>query len=167
MTTSNSNRRRGTAIVEHTWQAERGLLLVADGPKGDTWLFPGGGAEQRETRMAAALRELNEETGMTPYAALFLFTHTTSNDHKVFLVRADGSPTLRDAAVKAIGLLLPDLSIAKITLRQRYSWPIALSSGTKKIAQRFFALRDANPAFFAAFDSYGFDSDQDEAVFTT
>ena len=158
-------RRRGTAIVEYTWQAQHGLLIVADGPRGDTWLLPGGGAEGNESRMSAALRELSEETGMTPYAALYLFTHAAHNAHKVYLVRATGTPTMRDSAVKALGLLLPDLSIAQISLRKRYPWPTSLSTSAKKIAQRYYALRDEYPDFFTAFDSYTYEADDDASTF--
>ena len=166
MTASKTDsRRRGTALVEYTWQGDRGLLLVADSPKGDLWLFPGGGAEARETRMAAAVRELHEEIGMVAYGALYLFSHSASNLHKVFLVRASGAPTIRDSAVKAIGLLLPDMSVRGISLRQRYSWPPAPSGSTRKIAERFFTLRDEHPAFFAAFDGYELGDDEDAAVF--
>ena len=51
-------RRRGTAIVE----TEHGVLLTAMSKGG--FLLPGGGTNHNETRFRAAIRELEEETGL-------------------------------------------------------------------------------------------------------
>lgn len=165
-TNTGTVRRRGTAIVEYTWQGQQGLIVVADGPKGDGWLLPGGGAENGESRMAAALRELTEETGLTPYATLYLFNHTAINEHKVYLVRATGTPGIHDSAVKALGLLLPDMTVAQISLRKRYQWPTSLTTSAKKIAQRFYDLRASQSAFFQAFDTYALEIGDTESSFT-
>jgi len=50
-------RRRGTAIVE----TSKGILVTSGSSK--IFILPGGGANKRETRLVAAIRELKEETG--------------------------------------------------------------------------------------------------------
>ena len=65
------------------------VLLVSDGD--GMFLMPGGGIEPGEQPMAAAVRELHEETGLTATRAEFLFEWASStNMHHVFLVEADG-----------------------------------------------------------------------------
>lgn len=90
------NRRRGVAITE----TPRGLLLVAKKTK---YGFPGGGANQDETREEAAKRELKEETGLKAQSAKYLFSDNdpvphehhgilVKNHTKIFLVTASGIP---------------------------------------------------------------------------
>jgi 8-oxo-dGTP diphosphatase len=88
-------RRRGTAIVD----TPDGILVVSlDGRR---FLTPGGGAHRDESRQDAAIRELEEETGLKGVDATFLFEFTGvihrgprgglfRNAHKVFLVTATG-----------------------------------------------------------------------------
>ncbi len=52
-----ATRRRGTAIVE----TNKGILLTSG--KGRVFILPGGGARRSESRLRAALRDLEEETG--------------------------------------------------------------------------------------------------------
>jgi 8-oxo-dGTP diphosphatase len=89
-------RRRGTAIVE----TKQGIILVSG--TGEYFLLPGGGAELFESRRQAAIRELEEETGLKADSAIYLFTHIGhpyqykdkfyKNAHKVFLIKANGTP---------------------------------------------------------------------------
>ncbi len=93
-------RRRGTAIVE----TPEGILVVSlDGRR---FLTPGGGAKRDESEQDAAMRELEEETGMKAVSASYLFEFTGvvhrgprgglfRNAHKVFLVMASGVPQPR------------------------------------------------------------------------
>lgn len=95
------NRRRGTAIVE----TREGIIIVA-GKKAEYFLLPGGGAEPYESRKQAAIRELSEETGLKADSATYLFTHVGAtyqyhdqlikNCHKVFLIKANGTPEPRN-----------------------------------------------------------------------
>lgn len=89
-------RRRGAAII----QTPKGILLVNERGK---FILPGGKAERGESRRIAVLREVMEETQMSPMSSEFLFKHTgvkkklrrggEFRDYaKVFLVKAKGEP---------------------------------------------------------------------------
>ncbi|APV44675.1 NUDIX domain-containing protein [Dehalogenimonas formicexedens] len=92
-------RRRGTVIIE----TSRGILLTKT-QKDQPFILPGGGAKRDETRFIAALRELSEETHLSPYSAHIIFNHkgkirpTRSgkhlfqDHHTVCLVKATGNP---------------------------------------------------------------------------
>jgi 8-oxo-dGTP pyrophosphatase MutT (NUDIX family) len=89
-------RRRGTAIVD----TPQGVLLVAG--KSGRFLLPGGAAEKGESRKAATIRELQEETTLKTVSMQYLFSYTghirwrksgwVRDEHKVFLVEAQGTP---------------------------------------------------------------------------
>ena len=65
------------------------VLLVGD--ESGMFLMPGGGIEPGELPMAAAVRELHEETGLTATQAQFWFVwESATNRHHVFQVEADG-----------------------------------------------------------------------------
>ncbi|MBD1853684.1 NUDIX domain-containing protein [Leptolyngbya sp. FACHB-711] len=89
-------RRRGTALVD----TPQGVLLVAG--KSGRFLLPGGAAEKGESRKAATIRELQEETTLKTISMQYLFSYTghirwrksgwVRDEHKVFLVEAQGTP---------------------------------------------------------------------------
>ena len=82
----NHKRRRATAVVERDG---RYLLVLDKGKK--TYSLPGGGIEQGEPALAAATREVYEETGMEPLEAKLLFKYEgTTNAHRVVWVKVDG-----------------------------------------------------------------------------
>ena len=60
-------RRRGVAIVP----TKKGILVVSD--KKGVYMLPGGGARKKESRKEAAIRELNEETGLDVKEIYHLF----------------------------------------------------------------------------------------------
>jgi 8-oxo-dGTP pyrophosphatase MutT (NUDIX family) len=89
-------RRRGTVIVD----CPEGILVVSE--RGNRYSLPGGTARKGESRKKAAIRELQEETGLKVLDCMFLFEYFGSgihNDvkggyfktaHKVFLVKTEG-----------------------------------------------------------------------------
>ncbi|WP_088893376.1 NUDIX domain-containing protein [Leptolyngbya ohadii] len=89
-------RRRGTAIVD----TPQGVLIVAG--KSGRFLLPGGAAEKGESRKAATIRELQEETTLKTVSMQFLFSYRghirwrktgwVRDEHKVFLVQTEGTP---------------------------------------------------------------------------
>jgi ADP-ribose pyrophosphatase YjhB (NUDIX family) len=112
-------RRRGTAIVD----TDKGILVVSDGRK-PVFLLPGGGARPGESRRRAAIRELEEETGLKTYYCRYLFTYNEPNDgrrirnlHKVFLIKAYGIPTPNHRDVYYIAFWKPgsNIPISKTT----------------------------------------------------
>lgn len=120
-------RRRGTAIVE----TSQGIILVSGNE--DYYLLPGGGAEPDESRQQAAIRELFEETGLKADSVTYLFTYLGAtyqyknklckNDHKVFLIKANGTPEPRNE-IKYIKYYNPSdqtkLSQSTSTILEKY-----------------------------------------------
>ena len=78
-------RRRASVVVVRNGR----VLLVSDGS--GRFLLPGGGIKPGEQPMAAAVRELHEETRLTATRAEYLFAwESSTNRHHVFLVEANG-----------------------------------------------------------------------------
>ena len=93
--TGKRKKRRGSAIVAD----ERGVLLVQDHKQ--QWLLPGGHANRSETRFMAAIRELEEETGLQAWSAQCLFEYESEHYmHQVVLIKANGIPKPSDDAVE-------------------------------------------------------------------
>ncbi len=148
-----TKRRRGTALVEIVHGGERGVLVVSDG---DHWMLPGGGADRpHETRFEAAIRELYEETSLRATAAVTLFDHETSNQHRVCYMRATGTPKITDPSeVRALGLCRSDMSIIPIDIASGATVGPTVTPGTRAILERFATYRAERPTFFAAFERY-------------
>jgi 8-oxo-dGTP diphosphatase len=114
-----NKRRRGTAIVE----TEKGILLTA--MSGGTYLLPGGGANKGESRFRAAIRELEEETGLLAYSAQIIFEYEShSNNHTVVLIKAKGTPKPKQE-VKYINYYKPGKEIK-------------MSQATKEIIEKYY-----------------------------
>ena len=79
-------RRRATAVVIR----EDKVLLVRDQGK-HHFSLPGGGVHHGELSLSAAARELYEETGLRATKVVRIFNYRGKvNEHRVFLVEADG-----------------------------------------------------------------------------
>jgi 8-oxo-dGTP diphosphatase len=97
-------RHRGTAIVE----TNAGILIVEESNR--VYGLPGGGVHQGESNEAAAIRELQEETGLETVSVQFLFDHfgrihsvdnrQRQNHHAVFLIQAIGTPQPNDGILQ-------------------------------------------------------------------
>lgn len=96
--------RRGTVIIELDGQ----ILLTR--MRNDRFLLPGGKAERGESRICAAIRELQEETGLVATSAQFLFDYESRRyQHKVFYLRATGTPR-PCAEVEVLDFYRPELA---------------------------------------------------------
>ncbi|MGD0204620.1 MAG: NUDIX hydrolase [Candidatus Bathyarchaeia archaeon] len=127
------NRRRGTAIVEFP----EGILVVSQGS--ESFMLAGGGANKGESRRKAAMRELQEETGLKPLDSKYLFSYkgrlhkdfkgrgSFRDNHKVFLIKTDGTPT-------------PQREIKRIAFFKEGSG-LKLVYSTKEIIEMFLAMK--------------------------
>ena len=126
------NRRRGTAIVEFP----EGILVVSQGS--ESFMLAGGGANEGESRRRAAMRELQEETGLKPLSSKYLFAYKGKlhrnyeggqfrDYHKVFLIKADGTPT-------------PQREIKRVAFFKEGSG-LKLTYSTKEIIEKFLAMK--------------------------
>jgi 8-oxo-dGTP diphosphatase len=121
-------RRRGTAIID----TFRGILVVSE--KGKTYNLPGGAAKDGESRRDAALRELEEETGLKADECSYLFEcngHLQRDKrggffrdvHKVFLMRTSGTAKPKNE-INYLAYTKDD--------------PVNLSSTTKRIIKKYY-----------------------------
>jgi len=127
------NRRRGTAIVEFP----EGILVVSQGR--ESFMLAGGGANKGESRRKAAMRELQEETGLKPLDSTYLFSYKGRlhkdfkgrepfrDYHKVFLIKADGIPS-------------PQREIKHIAFFKEGTG-LNLTCSTKKIIEKFLDMK--------------------------
>ena len=114
-------RARATVIV----QIKEGVLLAGD--SSGLVLLPGGGIDQGELPIAAAARELHEETRLTAVSLRFLFNHESpTNLHYVYYCEAKGVPMAADDAEYLIFLDQPAMKSS-----------LNLSPATRTILTRF------------------------------
>lgn len=118
-----SKRPRATVIV----LKEEGVLLAGDAS--GLVLLPGGGVDHGELPIAAAARELYEETGLVATSLQFLFHHESpTNLHHVYFCEAEGVPVAADDAEHLVYLVQPAMES-----------PLNLSPATRMILARFEA----------------------------
>lgn len=94
-----TKRQRATVIVEIA-----GEILLTKTHKGLV-LLPGGGINRGELAIAAAARELHEETGLEATTLAHLFNYESATTyHNVFHAVAHGAPVAGDDAVRLVFL---------------------------------------------------------------
>jgi 8-oxo-dGTP diphosphatase len=115
---ANSKKRRGTIIFEN----ENGILLARTGSD-ERLMLPGGHAEYNEPRIAAAIRELYEETKLRAYDVKYLFDFESNHYfHKVFLIKAHGEP-IPSREISSVDYYHPDklnIYYSSIEIIQKY-----------------------------------------------
>lgn len=124
-------KKRATVILH----SPAGILLTQD--RQGLWLLPGGGVNQGELAIAAAVRELHEETRLEATQIEFLFEHESQHYlHRVFLVRDYTGQAKASSDALALHYLRPQELIEG-------DLPAALSHSNQAILQRYLLQPDA------------------------
>ncbi len=90
-----SKRQRATVIAMRD-----GKLLLVRGRGSRRWSLPGGGLKKNETPLAAGIREVWEETGLTCQSVKYLFHHESLNrSHSVCYMDVWGRVKLQEKEV--------------------------------------------------------------------
>lgn len=141
-------RNRGTALVD----TPSGILVTLEGGVSDLFL-PGGGVEEGESELEAAIRELREEAGLEAVLAVPLFRFQSSiNRHFVCYIQAIGHPALGHG-VKYLGYYRDD-KLTPIAWLPGFESLTAdqLSSSTQAIIKIYRQYRQERSAWFEALD---------------
>src|SRR3989344_6189514 len=120
--------RKGVAIIEK----EKGILVVAGRRK--VFALPGGGANGKETRKKAAIRELREETGLKTKNARYMFSYKGRKwkDHKGRYVRNSAKVFL----IKIYGHLRPRKEVKYVAWYNSNS-DVKVSRSTKGLIEKY------------------------------
>ena len=90
-------RRRATLILRRDGR----VLLLRDIER-PFYALPGGGIDRDELPIAAAARELYEETGLEATSIKYLFNHRGKyNDHHLYEAEADGDITVQEDEIES------------------------------------------------------------------
>lgn len=126
-------RKKGTAIV-HT---SKGILVVSGRRR--IYALPGGGANKRESRKRAAMRELREETGLKTKSTKFLFKYEGRkwHDHKGKSIRNHTKVFL----IKAYGRARPRHEIKHIAYWEEGN-SVKISKGTEQLIKKYLKISE-------------------------
>ena len=119
-------RKRATVVAE-----QDGKFLIVREKGSKRWSLPGGGIERGESELRAAVRELEEETRLTPTKADYLFRHEgATQDHHVVSISASGKVHLQKKELAAFKWwdgteALPMLDSARAILKRATGLPTA------------------------------------------
>ncbi len=119
-----TKRRRATVVAE-----QNGKYLIVREKGAKRWSLPGGGIERGESELRAAIRELEEETQLTPTKAEYLFRHEgATQDHRVVQISVSGKVHLQKKELAAFKWwdgteTLPMLESARAILRRATGLP--------------------------------------------
>ncbi len=126
-------RQKGVAIVD----TSKGILVVAGRRK--KFALPGGGANYKESRRKASMRELLEETGLKAKDSKYLFSYKGRiwHDHKKRRVRNHAKVFL----IKAKGKARPRQEIKHISYWKKGS-KLKISRITKGLINKYLKIKN-------------------------
>ncbi|MBA3652869.1 MAG: NUDIX domain-containing protein [Actinobacteria bacterium] len=114
------------------------VLLVRQSYAGRRWMLPGGGVKRNETMLDAALREVQEEGGVTAIApdkvqllGIYANFRQGMSDHiAVYVIKEWEQEPIHDLEISNAGFFAPD------------DLPQPLSGGTRRRIDEYLGRRD-------------------------
>ncbi len=85
-----THRPTSLAMVLSNEGKKKGRLLLVRSKRSMRWKFPGGGVEQNEDVLSAALRELREEVGIWPQDLIDVWAHCLTGSVDSYRLPRDG-----------------------------------------------------------------------------